>query len=376
MSELDRIKSLAGLATNNVAEESVEREMKEEQVVAEGGCECCGCSDSCGCPADCPTCDCNRVEEGEYGKKKKTYEASGEFAEPFYQLQDEFCGGECTSPAHKALIDELVNYMSGDDIKGFVADFRRHHDMNDVEENVEEAELSEEEQKILEAIPYMFKLNKEGKSVEEIAKELNMTVDAVKDAMSKAKNESVSEGKIDSKKMQAIMKRKEELIDKGMEPEEAQDQAAEENGVDPEDLAISLEEGWDDEPMSACCDAPLLNYDDGLGICSDCKEWSGPHDDELEESSKMDTTQLAIIMKNAGLSEETIAQKLEEWANTPEGVGEIDPTEHGDAYDMAQAVNLSLKKYLDAEDMKVQVSEDKTSEDLTSLYEAYKANKK
>lgn len=336
MSELDRIKSLAGLATNNVAEESVEREMKEEQVVAEGGCECYGSSDSCDCPADCPTCDCNRVEEGESSETDaEVLEASGDFAEPFYELQDEFCGGECTSPAHKALIDELVMYMSGDDIKGFVADFRRHHDMNDVEESVKEAELSEEEQKILEAIPYMFKLNKEGKSVEEIAKELNMTVDAVKDAMSKAKNEDVEEGRYDG-------------------------------------------------PNSSCCDAPLKNYNDGLGICSDCGDHAGPHEDELEEgadetleeSPTMDTTQLAIIMKNAGLSEETIAQKLEEWANTPEGVGEVEPTEHGDAYDMAQAVNTSLKKYLDAEDMKVQVSEDTTSEDLTALYEAYKANKK
>lgn len=32
-----------------------------------------------------------------------------------------------------------------------------------------------------------------------------------------------------------------------------------------------------DEKMnnSECCDAPLLNYNDGLGICSDCKEWAG-----------------------------------------------------------------------------------------------------
>ena len=31
---------------------------------------------------------------------------------------------------------------------------------------------------------------------------------------------------------------------------------------------------------SECCDAPLLNYNDGLGICSDCKEWAGQHKDE------------------------------------------------------------------------------------------------
>lgn len=39
-----------------------------------------------------------------------------------------------------------------------------------------------------------------------------------------------------------------------------------------------------DGPMSSCCDAPLLNYNDGLGICSDCKENAGPHeDDDVEE---------------------------------------------------------------------------------------------
>ena len=42
-----------------------------------------------------------------------------------------------------------------------------------------------EEDDMNEAIPYMYKLQQDGKSVEEIAKELNMTVDAVKAAMSK-----------------------------------------------------------------------------------------------------------------------------------------------------------------------------------------------
>ena len=43
-------------------------------------------------------------------------------------------------------------------------------------------------------------------------------------------------------------------------------------------------EGRYDGPNSECCDAPLLNYNDGLGICSDCKEHAGPiNDDELEE---------------------------------------------------------------------------------------------
>ena len=356
MSELDRIKSLAGLATNNVAEESVEREMKEQttnessfgptmyQVRDENGQEydivkyrgeivampsdpenLMGGGDG---PYDYDEENC---EIYGIGKCTKINEAVGDSAEPIYDLIDMHFEGDS-----QPVFDDLVRYLSGDQIKDFVADFRRHHELPmDMDDDLDEAELSEEEQKILEAIPYMFKLNKEGKSVEEIAKELNMTVDAVKDAMSKAKNEDVEEGRYDG-------------------------------------------------PNSSCCDAPLKNYNDGLGICSDCGDHAGPHEDELEEgadetleeSPTMDTTQLAIIMKNAGLSEETIAQKLEEWANTPEGVGEVEPTEHGDAYDMAQAVNTSLKKYLDAKDMKVQVSEDTTSEDLTALYEAYKANKK
>lgn len=96
--------------------------------------------------------------------------------------------------------------------------------------------------------------------------------------------------------------------------------------------------------------------------------------DTMVESPTMDTTQLVIMMRNAGLSEETITQKLEEWANTPEGVGEVEPTAHGDAYDFAQSVNLSLKRYLDAQDMKVQVTEHKV-EDMKALYEAHKAKK-
>lgn len=113
-------------------------------------------------------------------------------------------------------------------------------------------------------------------------------------------------------------------------------------------------------------------------ICEACNEEA---EEEIEESLEeiteaptMDTTQLVTLLKNAGLSEEVIQRKLAEWANTPEGVGEIEPTEHGDAYDFAQSVNLSLKRYLDAQDMKVQVSEH-TVEGMKALYEAKKKSK-
>ena len=94
--------------------------------------------------------------------------------------------------------------------------------------------------------------------------------------------------------------------------------------------------------------------------------------EELEESPTMDTTQLINLMKNSGLSEEKIKTKLDEWANTPAGAAEEEATSHGEPYEnFAQSVNLSLKRYLDAEDMKVGLKEH-TVEDIK---EAYKRSK-
>lgn len=69
---------------------------------------------------------------------ESTNEAVGDGAEPFYKLQDDFCGGECSSHAHRAFIDEIARYLTSDQIADFVDHFRRHHDMNDMEESVEE----------------------------------------------------------------------------------------------------------------------------------------------------------------------------------------------------------------------------------------------
>ena len=125
---------------------------------------------------------------------------------------------------------------------------------------------------------------------------------------------------------------------------------------------------------------------DNLDICDKCDEEvkDCKCDDEIEESLEvveesptMDTTQLITLLKNSGISEDQIASRLkvieEEFGNTPEGVGETEPTVHGsdDNYNFAQAVNLSLKRYLDAADMKVQVSEH-TKENLTAKYLASK----
>ena len=53
-------------------------------------------------------------------------EAVGDSAECFYTMQDEFAGDEAAG-AHKTLIDELVRYLSGDQLEDFCDDFKRHH---------------------------------------------------------------------------------------------------------------------------------------------------------------------------------------------------------------------------------------------------------
>jgi hypothetical protein len=95
------------------------------------------------------------------------------------------------------------------------------------------------------------------------------------------------------------------------------------------------------------------------------------NEEQLEESPTMDTTQLVSMLHNAGLSEEAIETKITEWANSPANASETAPTSHGDPYDYAQPVNLSLKRYMDAEDKKVTVAEH-TVEAMKSLYEESK----
>jgi hypothetical protein len=100
--------------------------------------------------------------------------------------------------------------------------------------------------------------------------------------------------------------------------------------------------------------------------------------EEISEAPTMDTTQLIHLLKLSGISEDQINEHIEklseQWANTPEGVGEKEPTVHGDEdnYNFAQAVNLSLKRYLDAQDMKVSVNEGHTIESMKAKYEAMK----
>jgi hypothetical protein len=96
--------------------------------------DCCGQPvTECTCGPECKHCDCyekNQMNEGKYGKKKKYNEAVGDPAAPLYDLIDEV-------GSHQLVLDELVRFLDVDQIEEFVADFRRHHDMNQTEEQFE-----------------------------------------------------------------------------------------------------------------------------------------------------------------------------------------------------------------------------------------------
>jgi len=60
-----------------------------------------------------------------------------------------------------------------------------------------------------------------------------------------------------------------------------------------------VEEGRYDGPDSSCCDAPLKNYENGMGICSDCGEHASPHEDEEELDEAMHDVNEEDVEENA-----------------------------------------------------------------------------
>ena len=296
MSDLDRIKALAGLATDTVAE---------------AGCDC-----------ECGQSPCEACGEDHH----EVAEAVGDAAEVFYNMQDAFAGGEAEG-AHKVIIDELVRYLSGDQLEDFVADFSRHYDLADMDMN--EDDLDE---------------------------------NAFNQAAAAAKRAGKEEFEFNGKKYKTTMdKSTAHQLDDDVQFEAEDDE--DEDYIEP----------FSDDDYDEFGVRKSTSFNTPPKKKNESEESDEEVLEEISEAPTMDTTQLVNIMRNAGMNEEAIAQKLDEWANTPEGVGEIEPTVHGgdDNYAFAQSVNLSLKKYLDAEDMKVQVSEH-TVEDMKALYESKK----
>ena len=376
--------------------------------------ECCGSdvkAEDCNCPPDCDGCNCNATEGVDEDMNNEIEES--ESSSEYIFLNAEEGGIRVGGPARKLYgwadnpkdLAELFNklgvnsntrIMHSSDVdfaseEGFEDDGAAHEMIDNAlqmmkieskeESTMEQLErilklaglqstqakapVEEESQKVAEddiseddieegSIKYMHSLKAQGKSMEEIAKELDMSVEEVKQAMSKT-NESVEST--------------EEVI------EEAEDKMPTKA-----DIMKCCEDGMSKEECCkkySDCDQDKIKkmYDD----CKDeMKEKEEVKEETLEESPTMDTTQLIHLLKLSGVSEEKITEHIEklseEWGNTPDSAGETEPTEHGseDNYNFAQMVNLSLKRYLDAQDMKVSVNESHTVDGMKAKYDAMK----
>ena len=293
--------------------------------------------------------------------KPVAHEAVGEFADPILDLCDEL-GCDSDHP----VLGELIRYLDSDTIKDFVADFRRHNDMNG---DMEEAQ----------------QLNASDYTCEDCGDTMHApTTDCGHDCNDETgswwKDEN-GNGVPDS--LEEAKAKPDFLdVDKDGDKDEPMKKAikdkkvdeAEEADTDTEELEEAQSQAQKDAFAKMLASKKGAKKDDEVEESEELEEVAVVEDDkeELEESPTMDTTQLINLMKNSGLSEEAIQLKLNEWANTPEGAAEEEPTSHGEAYDWAQNVNLSLKRYLDAEDMKVGLKEH-TVEDLKEAYKAKKS---
>ena len=306
--------------------------------------------------------------------------------------------------SRKLVLDELVRYLDGDTLADFVADFRRHHDMNhDTNEGKETVTTNEAGGYYTQPVYDMIKKHGYEKVMHELLTALD--ADVIQDALGRMGGMEESRLEVSDEEKEKAMKR---AFAKSDEPERGEKrkkvsvskapwESLEEDDLDENafnqaaaaasragksefefngkkyktkmdkstahqlDDDIQFESEELEESSCGCCG------NDPCDCASDC----GCKTESVNEAPTMDTTQMVIMMKNAGLSEEAIQTKLNEWANSPADASELEQTSHGEAYDFAQNVNLSLKRYLDAQDMKVQVSEH-TVENMKALYESKK----
>ena len=271
-----------------------------------------------------------------------TNEAVGEFAEPLYTLQDDL-GLE-----DNILVDELARWMDAQDITAFVENFRRHHDMNHPGEDGDYGE----DDKNFEAVK------------EDEADQLSDCCDAAPIGDIDDDGQARCSECMDYSTFSPV----EESIKEAQSPAQKAAFAK----------MLAAKNGGKDESVDEAKAKPDYADIDGDGDEEETmkkaakdKEDKEVTEETVTEAPTMDTTQLITLMKNAGLSEEAIEEKINEWANSPENASETEATSHGDAYDFAQNVNTSLKKYLDAQDMKVGITEH-TVEELTEKYQESK----
>jgi len=273
----------------------------------------------------------NTDYKSKYPNSKRVGEAVGEFSEPLYTLQDEL-GLE-----DNILVDELARWMDGQDITEFVKRFRQNHEMD--EDQTEESVTNE---------------------ATGVCEDCGCEIDNCKPGCDCPNDSHDASG--DHWVAEAKAKPDFADIDGDGDKDEDMKKAAK----DKEDLDEAQ------SPAQKAAFAKMLASKGGKKA-DESDETDTDDKEELDESPTMDTTQLINLMKNSGLSEEAIETKLTEWANTPDGAAEEEATSHGEPYEnFAQSVNLSLKRYLDAEDMKVGLKEHKV-EDIKEAYKNAKS---
>jgi hypothetical protein len=309
-----------------------------------------------------------------------TTEAVGEFAEPIYDLIDMHFEGDC-----QPVFDDLVRFLSGDQIEEFVADFRRHHELpmgDDMdEENINELNVPQSKEKVKAQIKKLMdmadKARADGDPNRAYSIERSSEMLALQKKLSKLG---------EAQQLNASEYKCEDCGDTMHNPttdcgHDCDDETGswwkdkDGNGV-PDALEEAPNEGneFSGELAKAKASGKKEFEVDGKKYKVESEE-SDTDAEEISEAPTMDTTQLINLMKNSGLSEEKIKTKLDEWANTPAGAAEEEATSHGEPYEnFAQSVNLSLKRYLDAEDMKVGLKEHKV-EDIKEAYKRSKGEK-
>lgn len=315
MNDLERILNLAGVKyeTPVTEEKKVDRVLKEGIINETCTLKCKECGDMLGEP----TTDCAYDSQDPKGENWVMIDIDGDGDADYAVANEGFAVGARVAPEEEGpdQAPGKVIAVNGDKVTvefmdGSTEVFAQN-ELFALPEGIEEDEVEEG------SIKYMHSLKNDGKSDEEIAKELSMSPEEIKKAMNTT-NEA-----------------KEDDFSK-----------------------------------------------DNLKVCDKCdeeeKDCKCDDEDTIKESPTMDTTQLIHLLKLSGISEEKINEhisKVEEaFANTPDGVGETEPTQHGteDNYNFAQMVNLSLKRYLDAQDMKVSVNESHTIEGMKAKYEEMK----
>ena len=230
--------------------------------------------------------------------KPVAQEAVGEFAEPIYDLIDMHFEGDC-----QPVFDDLVRYLSGDQIEDFVADFRRHHDLPMGDDMEEAQQLNASDYTCEDCGDTMHAPTTDcGHDCNDETgswwkdENGNGVPDSLEEAKAKPDFLDVDkDGDKDEPMKKAIKDKKvdeaEEADTDTEELEEAQSQAqkdafakmlASKKGAKKDDEADKVEEAEETEELEE------------VAVAEDDKE-------ELEESPTMDTTQLINLMKNSGL---------------------------------------------------------------------------